>query len=814
MFPDNPPTPTARRAFRAAVLQSTALVRAYRGSEDDNNALVDALIALEIADQPGAAGLALALLNRAITRAYGVRADTDVEQVLARATEGGAAVITASPYLFVPPDPQHDGPQTGRQQGWRETKTAPKLAELIAFLQGKGIFYDDLILVRGAVSRSQMRQEPYILVDIPRLHAQIAVCDQIGEASFAAQGTHTPQFWATASKPELAMTEGIRRIPYAPLWTDELWSHVMQGRNTEQSLKTGFDPAQIRLYAERPPITLDHLDRAIRLYRAANGGKNPAAWHGDATGYFGYPQTWKSIEGLFLSLNHEQPPQARGLRDAMQQAYGGDRHNWPRTFTAYLAQRGFIDAGKPDLTLASLDKAITAYHTEQGHYPLATSGDASPCFGYEESWAAVNSCFPSAIKGRYARGLAIALTEAFGNDREKWPKTIASYLILRGFVTAKPDLTLERLDDAITAYRLSHDGRNPTARPQDATDCFGYNENWANIESIFGTIQAGRSGRGMYAVMVKAYGNDRQAWPKSLSEYLIKRGFAEGKPKLTLALLEQGVRAYMEKHDGQHPAMTGNASPYFGYTETWDAINGNIYIAQQGSDGRGLAEGMILKYGPDRAEWPDSLYQYLLREGMATEKPDLTLEAIDTAIKRFGAAYNGALPLMTSGDASNYFGYDTSWSQIHYALYTLKRTEKMSGRGLRAAMLKEYGTDETLWPNTLAEYLYKRGFAEPPKPALDWAMLDRAIQSYRQVNHGKNPVGRSRVHDATAYFGYTEDWFDIDKAISSTRNRPSRGLRESFTERYGTDKETWPTSLKHYCEQLPPLVMTPPPPRP
>src|SRR5690606_21285793 len=75
-----------------------------------------------------------------------------------------------------------------------QIRTEPRLAALITHLRnnginGQSIYIDDLVITKGAVHKDMMRQHPYAIVQIPRLDAEIAVCDQIGETTFVKRGT-------------------------------------------------------------------------------------------------------------------------------------------------------------------------------------------------------------------------------------------------------------------------------------------------------------------------------------------------------------------------------------------------------------------------------------------------------------------------------------------------------------------------------------------------------------------------------------------------------------------------------------------------
>ena len=52
--------------------------------------------------------------------------------------------------------------------------------------------------------------------------------------------------------------------------------------------------------------------------------------------------------------------------------------------------------------------------------------------------------------------------------------------------------------------------------------------------------------------------------------FLVEHGFAERKPDLTVEMVKEAVVKFREANGGRNPtAMSGDATPYFGFTETW-----------------------------------------------------------------------------------------------------------------------------------------------------------------------------------------------------------------------------------------------------
>ncbi len=89
-------------------------------------------------------------------------------------------------------------------------KFEDRLKPVIAMLQSRGVFADDLVLITGPVVSGAMREVSYIQIDIPRLQRSILVCNQIGESTFVFHGLLPRSIVTMASKFELIATYGDR----------------------------------------------------------------------------------------------------------------------------------------------------------------------------------------------------------------------------------------------------------------------------------------------------------------------------------------------------------------------------------------------------------------------------------------------------------------------------------------------------------------------------------------------------------------------------------------------------------------------------
>jgi len=102
--------------------------------------------------------------------------------------EGLNILLIQSRKVILPPD---DIPVLlGNGEGkWEKDKEGyNKLGELLGLLRDNEIYADDLVIISGMLYPDQMRQESYILVEIPRIERSILLCNVYGEASFVFRG--------------------------------------------------------------------------------------------------------------------------------------------------------------------------------------------------------------------------------------------------------------------------------------------------------------------------------------------------------------------------------------------------------------------------------------------------------------------------------------------------------------------------------------------------------------------------------------------------------------------------------------------------
>lgn len=163
-----------RAIFKKAILAAEN----YDGSEASHDTLMTSTIAYDEQSK----GQKPDEVDNILATALSAFENAGSEENFIVLLERGGAKIFHHNAVFIRPDPEEGAqiPQDGEEEF--EIRHEPRLKQVVMALQGKGIYFDDLVIDMGAVRNNQMRKYPYNIITIPRLNAQIAVADQYGEA--------------------------------------------------------------------------------------------------------------------------------------------------------------------------------------------------------------------------------------------------------------------------------------------------------------------------------------------------------------------------------------------------------------------------------------------------------------------------------------------------------------------------------------------------------------------------------------------------------------------------------------------------------
>ena len=141
----------------------------------------------------------------------------------------------------------------------------------------------------------------------------------------------------------------------------------------------------------------------------------------------------------------------------------------------------------------------------------------------------------------------------------------------------KPNLTVEMIKNAILKYREANGGQCPHFKCGDATEYFGFEETWGNVDKALQRGSRGLEGG------------------SSLSKFLFAHGMKVRKeepvkavvPQFSAELLKAAVLKYREAHDGRSPhSKRGDAAVYFGFPCTWKDVDYALNHGKRGFSGK------------------------------------------------------------------------------------------------------------------------------------------------------------------------------------------------------------------------------------
>jgi superfamily II DNA or RNA helicase len=436
---------------------------------------------------------------------------------------------------------------------------------------------------------------------------------------------------------------------------------------------------ELGLAKEKPDITIEMVKKAILTFYEDHNDYPKAKDKRDATKYFGYNETWVAVE---VCLNHC----IRGITE--------------KTSLFQLAKELGLAKEKSDITIEMVKKAMLAFYEDHNDYPTKSKDpiDATKYFGYNETWKAVEGCLNNCSRG---------ITE----------KTSLSKLAKElGLVKVKPNLAIEMVKKAMLAFYEDHNDYPKQNETRDATKYFGYNETWKAVDACLKQCNRGIAEK------------------TSLSKLAKELGLAKESPDITIEMVKKAMLAFYEDHN-DYPKQneTRDATKYFGYNETWVAVEGCLNKCQ-----RGITE-------------KTSLSKLAKELGLAKEKPDITIEMVKEAVLAFYADHNDYPKVKDKRDATKYFGYNETWVSVEGCLNNCSRgiTEKTS----LSKLAKELGLVKV-------------------KPNLAIEMVKKAMLAF-YADHNGWPKAKDK-RDATKYFGYNETWVAVEGCL----NKCQRGIAE------------------------------------
>lgn len=387
-----------RQQYRGLLSQAFNAASLFNGSEETYEHLMDSLISVEefvterndhktdealeidFAHQSGFANQQFYtvsnLLQHASSQVFGMLARLGDLKELLNALSVGGAHIDYSDMVYVLTDEALIVGEGDSDRTVQEFIKQPRLAILVKELQTIGIYTDDLVVRVGKIFEDKIRKLPYVVVEIPRLGKQVAVCDQYGETTFVSQSILEPHVWASYTKKQLKALEGIKAVSYTESWPFRICNLLAYGsENMTPAQPVVFPKVDVKEYVRNRKKTRMYLNEEIILNHALVYLKEHQRWPtGSSSGAVqGMPgETWASWNGALMSSR-------RGLSEktSLWQLF---KRFIVREAKLYEEVNGHLPlrhagplVGRPDITWELIDTATTNFN-KGGLYEVYTTG--------------------------------------------------------------------------------------------------------------------------------------------------------------------------------------------------------------------------------------------------------------------------------------------------------------------------------------------------------------------------------------------------------------------------------------------------------
>lgn len=213
-----------RKQYRSILLSVLIEIRKYNGTEAAANSIVNALIVFEqfISKEQLDENTAQAtyhprsridctldgLLDYAATNEL---KDRKIMSAIAGIHPIPGFIVNHIEGVILPPNPEAGNivPDEGEEK-YEEKIFEPRVKELFTLLAREGIFLDDCIVTCGKLRSSQMREQSYLVIEIPRLNRVVIINDQVGEATYIVYGMGDARRFLQLTKQDLLEEINIR----------------------------------------------------------------------------------------------------------------------------------------------------------------------------------------------------------------------------------------------------------------------------------------------------------------------------------------------------------------------------------------------------------------------------------------------------------------------------------------------------------------------------------------------------------------------------------------------------------------------------
>jgi len=606
--------------------------------------------------------------------------------------------VVQTEFVFLPTDGQSEL-ITGSGKWIDGRRFENRTEQLLTTLNEHKIYADDLIIYRGSVEPTMMRQQAYNLIQIPRLDREVLVCDQVEEASFIGNGLRGPLFWASYRKDQLQSMDGITRIVHDHQWKNEILKTLFEG-GLGIKVKVFVPPGGAY------PLSEDLILTKALEYARDHDGQLPTQYSGPVTGLPG--QTWNSWD-------HGVASPVRGLKHK-------NITSLPHLFRLYGLKIGM--AVNPEMIALGIEnlkskghhglvirdeisltenlilvKALEFAEAHNGKLP-GQKGDVPGLPG--QKWASWNSCVVNCSRGLTRKGITSLahLFRLYGlkNGQVENPQVIEK-AIQDIKTTGSHNLTIQQetffTEDLILIKALEYAELNNLRLPTDDSGAIAGmpGQTWSAWNSAIAKCSRGLTrpdlrGLGhlfrLYGLKMATKENPERIM--MAIDHLQKTGshglIFQDEFILTEDIILNKAIEYTKIHGGKLPAANGSGEVDGMPGQTWEAWHGSIANCNRGltrENVKGLAH-LFRLYGlkVGATENPEAIARALINiettgnHGLSVvEEVNFNEELVLNKAIEYAAKHAGKLPTYDSGEVPGMPGQ--KWSAWNAAIRKSQR---------------------------------------------------------------------------------------------------------------------------------------------
>lgn len=283
-------------------------------------------------------------------------------------------------------------------------KVAPKIHELTLAFTTMDILPHEIIVYPGEVLPEMMRQVPYVLIDIPRLDKQIAICDEMGQICFVSQTIKPLDYWTSSSKLALKNDPDIKPVEYdrGGFWL----SIVHEALLGEKADISQLSRSVISRAKAKPALTEETIIRWITFFHEKKGRypttRDPDVWDKNKKG------EWIRVGETWMSINQALQFGGRGLGHLKGTGLGlfAERHGLgirPQSEARHLSEE-------------KIKKWIMLFKEKTGRYPYLSDKEiwdkdskGSWIVVPNETWWGIEKALQQGIRGlAHLKGSSLA----------------------------------------------------------------------------------------------------------------------------------------------------------------------------------------------------------------------------------------------------------------------------------------------------------------------------------------------------------------------------------------------------------------------